>query len=174
MASAQPQSRQELVGSPVMFIPALPQLRSALFGGPKAASSWSSPSKADDPAVLATDTLDAWLQPQSEKYNGLVVRRPFHGQFDEHQPSIDKAVPRFGKAQSICITVDNGLSPEALSYQLDVSMAALLAKADLPAPLSKQIHADGCSLGKVIGSMCPFARELELRLDIFGANVCSR
>ena len=49
-----------------------------------------------------------------------------------------------------------------------------LTKAGLPAELSKQIHTDACSLGKVVGSMCPFASVIEIKLEVHGENVCSR
>jgi hypothetical protein len=50
----------------------------------------------------------------------------------------------------------------------------LLNSASLPAKLSDQLREDACTMGKIWGKLCPEARELEVKLEIFGENTCAR
>lgn len=129
-------------------------------------------------ALFVAGALDDWLHPQSAQHSGLLVKRPFCGAFDELHPHIDKAMRRFEKSElqsghGMTAEVKNG-SPADLATGLHTSIEALLAEAGLPEPLSKQIYIDALLLGKVVGSMCQFARVLEVKLEIFGENSCSR
>ena len=36
--------------------------------------------------LFVTDAPEDWLHPQSAQHNGLLVKRPFSGAFDEHHP----------------------------------------------------------------------------------------
>eukprot|EP00966_Prymnesium_polylepis_P055611 1286105-Prymnesium_polylepis.1 len=53
-------------------------------------------------------------------------------------------------------------------------MGAILAEAQFPPALSDQILNDGVSMGLTLGSIFPTAREIEIKLEIFGENTCAR
>jgi hypothetical protein len=130
-------------------------------------------SKTDGPVLFEAGALKDWLDPQSAQHNGLLVKRPFCGAWDHLSSDVDKALLRFGRSAQLETEVKNG-EAEELSNRLEASMASFVAKAGLPAELSKQIHIDACGLGNVVGSMCPFASVLEIKLEVHGENVCSR
>lgn len=123
-------------------------------------------------ALFVAGALDDWLHPQSAQHSGLLVKRPFCAR-DDLRLEIDKALLRFGRGAQIATEVKNG-DPEELSHRLQASMALFLAEAGLPAGLSKQIHTDACSLGTLMGSLCPSASIIEVKLEVHGENVCSR
>ena len=107
--------------------------------------------------LFVTDAPEDWLHPQSAEHNGLLVKRPFSGAFDEHHPEVDSAMWRFHKSEArlgygVMRAVKNG-NPAELATGLHASIGDLLAEAKLPEPLSRQIYTDACSLGKVVGSM---------------------
>ena len=107
--------------------------------------------------LFITGAPEDWLQPQSAQHNGLLVKRPFSGAFDEHHPEVDSAMWRFHKSElrlgyGVMRAVKNG-NPAELAAGLHASIGDLLAEAKLPEPLSRQIYTDACSLGKVVGSM---------------------
>ena len=107
--------------------------------------------------LFITGAPEDWLQPQSVQHNGLLVKRPFSGAFDEHHPEVDSAMWRFHKSElrlgyGVMRAVKNG-NPAELATGLHASIGDLLAEAKLPEPLSRQIYTDACSLGKVVGSM---------------------
>ena len=129
--------------------------------------------KTDGPVLFEAGALKDWLGPQSAQHSGLLVKRPFCGAWDHLRSDVDKAVLRFGRSAQLETLVKNG-EPEELSNRLEAAMASFVAKAGLPAELSKQIHIDACGLGNVVGSMCPFASVLEIKLEVHGENVCSR
>ena len=129
--------------------------------------------KTDGPVLFEAGALKDWLGPQSTQHSGLLVKRPFCGAWDHLRSDVDKAVLRFGRSAQLETEVKNG-EPEELSNRLEAAMASFVAKAGLPAELSKQIHIDACGLGNVVGSMCPFASVLEIKLEVHGENVCSR
>ena len=129
--------------------------------------------KTDGPVLFEAGALKDWLGPQSAQHSGLLVKRPFCGAWDHLRSDVDKAVLRFGRSAQLETEVKNG-EPEELSNRLEAAMASFVAKAGLPAELSKQIHIDACGLGNVVGSMCPFASVLEIKLEVHGENVCSR
>ena len=129
--------------------------------------------KTDGPVLFEAGALEDWLGPQSAQHSGLLVKRPFCGAWDHLRSDVDKAVLRFGRSAQLETEVKNG-EPEELSNRLEAAMASFVAKAGLPAELSKQIHVDACGLGNVVGSMCPFASVLEIKLEVHGENVCSR
>ena len=123
----------------------MPQLPSALLPNAVAAP------------LFITGAPEDWLQPQSAQHNGLLVKRPFSGAFDEHHPEVDSAMWRFHKSElrlgyGVMRAVKNG-NPAELAAGLHASIGDLLAEAKLPEPLSRQIYTDACSLGKVVGSM---------------------
>ena len=107
--------------------------------------------------LFVTGAPEDWLQPQSAQHNGLLVKRPFSGAFDEHHPEVDSAMWRFHKSEvrlgyGVMRAVKNG-NPAELAAGLHASIGDLLAEAKLPEPLSRQIYTDACSLGKVIRSI---------------------
>ena len=107
--------------------------------------------------LFITGAPEDWLHPQSAEHNGLLVKRPFSGAFDEHHPEVDSAMWRFHKSElrlgyGVMRAVKNG-NPAELAAGLHASIGDLLAEAKLPEPLSRQIYTDACSLGKVVGSM---------------------
>ena len=132
----------------------------------------SGKTKTDGSVLFVAGALKDWLDPQSAQYSGLLVKRPFCA-WDDLRLEVDKASLRFGRTAQIATEIKNG-EPEELSNRLQASIALFLAEAGLPAGLSKQIHTDACSLGKLMGSMCPFASVIEVKLEVHGENVCSR
>ena len=50
----------------------------------------------------------------------------------------------------------------------------LLVTAGLPDDLGRQIQEDACALGRVWKEICPEVRELDVKLELFGENTCSR
>ena len=123
------------------------------------------------PVLFTTTTLDGWLDPQSLQHSGLLVQRNLKGKFDQFRADIDAAVHRLGIDQALSITVMNTRSK---NQQLCESVKALLSEAALPESLSTQICSDACALAEIVGSLLPSARELEIKLEIFGAVSCSR
>lgn len=137
-----------------------------------------SPAKLDQErgACLVADTLEGWMQPEHLEYNGLLVKRPFGGQWDDFQGSIDELFARFGNhdlPKKFTGSVRNG-KPEDLERWLWSCISGILSEAALPAQLSKQIEDDACAIGKVVGALCPFAPEVTLKLEIFADNICRR
>ena len=123
----------------------------------------------DKPALFIAERLDDWTLPESLEYSGLVLRRPFAGKWDAFQKDIDEARQRFGTSQSLVACASN---KSARQFALCVDQ--LLATAALPRKLSGQIREDACSMGRMWQSLYPAARELEVKLEIFGENTCSR
>jgi hypothetical protein len=124
--------------------------------------------------VFVGDTLEAWLQPRSSQHGGLLVKRPFHGRFDEFQAQVDEAVERFGDDEALCTTmVHDGVQEDVLP-KLQESVGALLAQAVLPAALGDQIRRDAFALGPVVASLCPSASSIDVKLEILGENSCAR
>ena len=129
--------------------------------------------KEGHPALFQADTVEDLVNPQGLEYNGLLIKRPFHGKYDVFSREIDLSVPRFGEACALTAQVANG-TPRLLSSRLHDSVSALLAVAGLPPPLCEQIINDALSMGVAVGSMCPTARQLDIKLEIFGDNTCAR
>ena len=122
--------------------------------------------RAAQSAVRVTAMLAAWLQPESTRHSGLLVRRPLGGRFDGH---LDEACS-LKKVSTKVVRDDVHDLSSALSEHAD----RLLARAALPAPLAEQIRGDACSLGEIVVSLCPSAREILLKLEMFGENTCAR
>lgn len=72
------------------------------------------------------------------------------------------------------MTIANERDEVLLLKQMHTSVEQLLSTAGLPDGLSKQIFCDALSIGKSVGALCPSARELEVKLEIFGENSCKR
>ena len=118
-------------------------------------------------------TLAEWSSAESLDHKGLLVRRPFDGAWDGLDREIDEATARFGEELALSTAIINGDS-EQLTARFQTAVDSLLATAELPEALSTQIRADACSIGCAVGTLCPTAREFELKLEIFGHNTCSR
>jgi hypothetical protein len=127
----------------------------------------------EHPALFITDTLEGWLQSQSENFNGLLAKRPFNGKWDAFQCNIDDACPRFGPELSLERRIANE-SSEYLATQVPACVDEILAVASLPASLNKQLRSDACAIAKHIASICPSACELEVKLEIFAMSICKR
>ena len=123
----------------------------------------------DKPALFVADRLEQWNDPESLEYSGLVLRRPFGGQWDAFQTDIDQARERFGISQSLV-----ACAPNNSAKQFALCVDQLLATASLPRKLAGQIREDACSLGRVWQTLYPKARELDVKLEIFGENTCAR
>ena len=157
-------------------------MRELLLGSPRAPRAWSvvehytTPVAKDRAPVFVADDVEGWLLPDGARHNGLLVKRPFHGRWDGLQPDIDGALARWRKAgaahSTVCAQVDN--AGEHRASALDASVDALLDAAALPAALTAQLHEDACRIGRVVGELCDFAPILEMKLEIFGENSCSR
>ena len=128
----------------------------------------------DKPALFVADTLDDWTRPQNLENNGILFKRPFHGIWDDFQSDIDAACPRFSKGELTLAARVANTSQEQLSAQLPDCISRILAIAALPQSLSAQITRDACEVGRVVGSLCPFAHELVVKLEIIGDSACLR
>ena len=123
--------------------------------------------------LFVSDTVDSWKQRELHScHNGLVVKRPFNGMWDSYQDAIDDEMLRERIGGGLDAEVE--LRTENLRGDLQAAVGTLLATAALPSPLSEQIESDACSIGCAVGSMCASARALELRLQLFGENVCTK
>lgn len=130
-------------------------------------------SKASSMPLFVTDSLSNWRSPEGNAHKGLLVRRTFDVPWDGFQYEIDEACSRFGRTLGLTSKVAND-GDEALPDRLLDSINGILATAELPKALSGQIQRDAVSIGSSVGALCPTARELELKLEIFGENVCAR
>jgi len=115
--------------------------------------------------------LDQWHSPKADNYQGLRVTRwldPLHWQFvadelSKHPPPED----------SLHVTHINLAIPEALIQQKFQKEAITLSKS-LPPELAKLVSQDAQALAIATHKMLPQARELTMKLELFGENVCSR
>ena len=120
-------------------------------------------------AVYVADDIDGWMRTEGTKHNGLLVERPFDGRWEGLHAEVDEAVDRW-PSYALCTQVDNA----DLASNLDASVKELLEAAALPAALAAQVRDDACRMGLVVGELCAFAPLLEVKLEIFGENSCSR
>ena len=125
----------------------------------------------DTQVMLVTLSLDAWMQPESLDHPGLLLRRPFDGKFNSFAQDIDAIAAKLGGLPTHPLQVANGAG---LSERIPSCISELLHHYEVPESLGKQIYEDACSIGCVVGRMCPWAPYLELKLDIHGDNDCSR
>ena len=95
----------------------------------------ASPYKAE--ALLVTETPDDWVQPQGSAFQGLLVKRPFHGKWESLARYIDAVATKFDRARHPHVEVANG---PGLIDRLSYCISQLLRQYELPASLSKQIH----------------------------------
>ena len=124
--------------------------------------------------VFVCDKPEQWLQPQSSQYSGLLAKRPFPGRFDPYRAAIDDALERFGDNAQLKTTVHhNGVQGDVLT-NLQEPLDELLAEAALPAVVSGQLRRDACTMSEVVASLCPSATQLDVKVEIFGENSCSR
>ena len=126
----------------------------------------TAPLATDRAAVFVAETLDDWLLPESSQHNGLLLKRPFAGKWDDCQPDIDDCAARF---QGTTVVIKSSEVD-----QTHLALDALIAKATLPAPLSAQIREDAFALVRVWDSLCPSADAFEVKLEIFGERMCAR
>ena len=123
--------------------------------------------------LFVSATVDDWKhQELHARYNGLVVKRPFHGVWNPQQSAIDEALENVSFGGGLKAEVS--LSSATLNADLDDAVSKLLVTAALPTLLSEQIQRDACSIGRAVASMCPTARVLNVRLELFGESICSR
>ena len=120
-------------------------------------------------AVYVADDIDGWMRTEGTKHNGLLVERPFDGRWEGLHAEVDEAVDRW-PSYALCTQVDNA----DLASNLDASGEELLEAAALPAARAAQVRDDACRMGLVVGELCAFAPLLEVKLEIFGENSCSR
>ena len=105
-------------------------------------------------------------------HNGLLVKRPFNGQWQDYQAAIDACHERVDLENQGLIAYVS--CSNFMAAELEAAVNHILRQAALPPPLSKQIYCDACSIGRVVASMCTSAHALALRLEVAGENVCSR
>ena len=123
------------------------------------------------PALYVADTLDGWQAPEALAHKGLLVPRPHLAEaFDALSEDIDAAHSQhFGDGQALGARV-----PNHDDAALSAAVERLLAKAALPAALSERIHEDACEIARAVGALCDQSAALELKLEVFGHNVCQR
>ncbi len=125
------------------------------------------------PTLFRASTIEDWMHPQALKHSGCLVERPeFHGKWDAFQPAVDGVTHVVGSGLVAKIPV--GSSARQVSTRLKSSVAALLATVSLPVALRDRLHSDACSMGRIMHSLCPASRDLEVKLEIFGENTCER
>jgi hypothetical protein len=124
-------------------------------------------SRVDTTALFTTDDISRWAQAESSQYDGLVAARPFDGRWDEFQSAIDEACSRWPERGLTCT------APSEAS-RFSAAVVELLSGAGLPDPISRQLHEDACALGRAWKALCPAVRQLSVKLELFGENVCSR
>ena len=125
----------------------------------------------DTEALLVTTTLMEWMQPNSLEHPGLLLKRPFRGKWDSLSHDVDAIALKLNGTPGPALQVANGAG---LPERLPSCITQVLHACGVPASLSKQIHEDACSVGCVVGKMCPWAPYLEIKLDVHGENDCVR
>jgi len=126
--------------------------------------------RASEPLFIA-DSLGEWLLPESLEHNGLLVKRAKPG---ISQAWVDQASASgvFGPYETIETSdVMNG-SHEQLLGRLRVAAADLCSS--LPVDIAEQIRIDVCSIGTVVGELCPASTYLSIKLEVVGENACNR
>lgn len=124
--------------------------------------------------LFVTPDLDGWLGPPSShaSHNGLLVQRPFLGQWDAYQADIDAADARECLEMGIIAQVKVS---DNFANELQAAIGGILTRAALPPLLSKQIFSDACHIGRALAAMtCTSAGVLEVKLEVAGANICKR
>ena len=122
--------------------------------------------------LFTSDSVDSWFGDKAlhKNHNGLLIKRPFHKQWDEHQAAVDDALARVGII---------GLAAElevksVTAASVELAIGELLATAALPAPLSEQVRRDACLIAPAVAAMCPWASSLDLKVELFGNSICPR
>lgn len=128
----------------------------------------------DSEPLFVSDSVESWTQRELHSaHNALLVKRPFNGTWDSYEAAINDAEVRIAQTgRGLATEIE--LSSEDLTADLEASIRKILATAALPTPLSEQIQRDACRIGCAVGSMCASARALEVGLQIFGENVCTK
>jgi hypothetical protein len=125
--------------------------------------------------LFEADSLDAWTQPESLKYNGFLLARPELCSQWNLQAEIDDCADtgRFGWSEKLFKEVTNG-DPQELLRSLQAVADEIVAKAMLPEGVSEQIQEDICAIGCIVGQICSKGKRIQVRLEIMGDGVCSR
>lgn len=126
--------------------------------------------KGHEPFLFTSGSVDCWKQNTHQHHNGLLVERPFNGKWDSYQAAIDSALCRIGNEGLAADLAVKSVNVE----KVEVSIGTLIAVAKLPTPLSEQIRRDACMIAPAVASMCPWARVLEVKLELFGESGCPR
>ena len=129
------------------------------------------PSLPQRDALFRSESVDAWRQAAAhEHHNGLLVQRSFDGAWDVHQAAIDNALSRMG-VLGLAAELD---VPNVTTAEVEYCMGRMLATAALPRLLSEQIRRDACQIAPALAAMVPWAKTLELKLELFGETGCPR
>ena len=123
-------------------------------------------------STLYISDLYGWTETLCHSgHNGLLVQRPFNGQWDCYQADIDACHERVDLEYGLTAHVARG---DNFAARFEAAVTDLLARAALPAPLSQQLVRDACLIGRSVASMCASAGALEVKLEIAGENSCQR
>jgi len=128
--------------------------------------------------------IEDWLQPKGNAFRALLVERPAVRSWLKGQPEIQEDVDKLEK--SVAFGDENSAQEEvnipcekaeeciALLSKKAQCLAAFAVKHGLPKDLGRQIQQDFEEIGSVLVKLVPTAKRVTLKLDLMGANGCSR
>jgi hypothetical protein len=121
--------------------------------------------------MFTCTSLDLWHSPEADNYQGLRVARsidPLYWQSLADQ--LSKNPPPEDCLHEQRISLD---APEALIQQKFQNSAIAISHCLAP-ELAELVHQDAQALAVATHKMVPQARELIMKLELFGESVCSR
>jgi len=131
-------------------------------------------------AAFTCDRLEEWLQPASAQHLCLRALRPLS--CGDMQELVDELGRKgsFGADESIPIIVPVAMHASATDLLTTVcskgaqSLATKASELGLPEQLCQQIQADALDISVVLKKMVPMAKQIIMKLELLGDNVCLR
>jgi hypothetical protein len=127
------------------------------------------------PNVFSCNSLDHWRSPEADNHQGLRLARSIDPvQWQGVADKIAKQKQR-DPDDIICKKTINLAAPEAkLKQRIDAAASALSASCGIPQDLADLIYQDAQALASILRKMMPRGDRMIMKLELFGANVCSR
>jgi len=130
-------------------------------------------------AALPCQCLEDWLRPECDSYRGMRVwRAPTWYEIQHH---VDEMGNRqaFGPNEALQEEVHIRQNEDSQRFKSTLSqkacrLAAKLWKAGLPRDMCALIQKDFTEVAATVAKVVPSARSLILKLDLVGANTCSK
>lgn len=177
-----PYFRHEAETKPQQFGAATPTPTRSQFAMPMVeqgtvmAKSQGMQDSTDDPTMFMCSSLQEWHGPEADNYQGLRVARridPLQWQFvaDQLTPTVD-----FRENDGLhkeYINLDT-LSGQALQDKIQQAAQAVSHGHGLPPALENLVCQDAQELAVITSKLVPKAKQLILKLELFGPSACVR